>query len=86
MAGADDLHIRSLLNKNQFDDPLDEALNMGISSATWPLFGLLWPSGLFMAERLALRPVSDERILEMGCGLGLSSLVARRSPPATGTH
>lgn len=78
VAGADDLLIRSLLNKNQFDDPLDEALNMGITSATWPLFGLLWPSGLFMAERLALRPVSDERILEMGCGLGLSSLVAHR--------
>jgi len=78
VAGADDLLIRSLLDRNQFDDPLDEALNMGISSATWPLFGLLWPSGLFMAERLALRPVSDERILELGCGLGLSSLVAHR--------
>jgi predicted nicotinamide N-methyase len=76
--GADDLLICSLLDKNQFYDPLDEALNLGISSATWPLFGLLWPSGLQMAERMAQRPVTAERILEIGCGLGLSSLVAHR--------
>lgn len=78
VAGVDDLLIQSLLDKHQFYDPLDEALNLGISSATWPLFGLLWPSGLHMAERMALRPVSGERILEIGCGLGLSSLVAHR--------
>jgi predicted nicotinamide N-methyase len=76
--GVDDLLIRSLLDKNQFHDPLDEALNLGISSATWPLFGLLWPSGARMAERMALRPVTAERILEIGCGLALSSLVAHR--------
>jgi predicted nicotinamide N-methyase len=76
--GVDDLLIRSLLDKNQFHDPLDEALNLGISSATWPLFGLLWPSGQRMAERMAQRPVTSERILEIGCGLGLSSLVAHR--------
>ena len=78
VVGVDDLFIRSLLDKNQFHDPLDEALNFGISSATWPLFGLLWPSGQRMAERMALRPVSRERILEIGCGLGLASLVAHR--------
>ena len=76
--GVDDLVIRSLLDKNQFHDPLDEALNLGISSATWPLFGLLWPSGKRMAERMAQRSVTGERILEIGCGLGLSSLVAHR--------
>jgi predicted nicotinamide N-methyase len=52
---------------------------MGISSATWPLFGLLWPSGSRLAERMALRPVNpQERILEIGCGLALSSLVGHR--------
>jgi len=76
--GVDDLVIRSLLDKHQFHDPLDEALNLGISSATWPLFGLLWPSGMRLAERMARRPVSGERILEIGCGLGLASLVAHR--------
>ena len=76
--GVDDLLIRSLLDKNQFHDPLDEALNLGISSAAWPLFGLLWPSGMHLAERMARRPVTDERILEIGCGLGLASLVTHR--------
>jgi predicted nicotinamide N-methyase len=73
-----DLHIRSLLDRQQFSDPLGAALALGISSATWPLFGLLWPSGQMLAERLGRRVVSRERILEVGCGLGLASLVAHR--------
>jgi predicted nicotinamide N-methyase len=43
------------------------------------LFGLLWPSGAHLAARLALRPVrTSERILEVGCGLALASLVGHR--------
>jgi len=77
--GVEDLIIRSLLDKQQFHDPLGLALHMGISSATWPLFGLLWPSGSRLAERMALRHVNpQERILEIGCGLALSSLVGHR--------
>ena len=77
--GVDDLVIRSLLDKQQFHDPLGLALHLGISSATWPLFGFLWPSGSRLAERMALRPVNpQERILEIGCGLALSSLVGHR--------
>ncbi len=73
-----DLHIRSLLDRQQFSDPLGAALALGISSATWPLFGLMWPSGQMLAERLGRRVVGTERILEVGCGLGLASLVAHR--------
>lgn len=73
-----DLHIRSLLDRQQYSDPLGLALALGISSATWPLFGLLWPSGQLLAERLSRRRVRTERILEVGCGLGLASLVAHR--------
>ena len=77
--GVDDLIIRSLLDKQQFHDPLGLALHLGISSAMWPLFGLLWPSGSRLAARLARRPVNpQERILEIGCGLALSSLVGHR--------
>ena len=36
------------------------------------------PSGMHWADRMALRPVTTERILEIGCGLGLASLVAHR--------
>ncbi len=79
IAGEDDLQIRSLLDRQQHADPLGDAARLGISSAQWPLFGLLWPSGAHLAARLALRPVVlAERILEIGCGLGLASLVAHR--------
>ncbi len=79
IGGVDNLIIRSLLDKQQFADPLGEAERQGISSALWPLFGLLWPSGAHLAARLALRPVVlTERILEIGCGLGLASLVGHR--------
>jgi len=79
VAGADDLIIRSLLDRQQFFDPLGEAERMGISSAAWPLFGLLWPSGAQLASRMAARPVRlGERILEVGCGLALPSLVGHR--------
>ncbi|MDQ2927055.1 MAG: SAM-dependent methyltransferase, partial [Pseudomonadota bacterium] len=76
VTGVADLTIRSLLDRQQFADPFGNADRRGISSATWPLFGLLWPSGAHLAARLAARPVrAGERILEVGCGLALASLV-----------
>jgi len=77
--GAATLNIRSLLDRQQFADPLGDAQGLGISSAAWPLFGLVWPSGLHLAAAMAIRPLRvAERILEIGCGLGLASLVAHR--------
>ena len=79
IAGVADLRIRSLLDRQQFADPSGAAAALGISSAAWPLFGLLWPSGQRLAALMALRPVrADERILELGCGLALASLVSHR--------
>ena len=80
VAGVDDLVIRSLLDKQQFSDPQGDAERLGISSSLWPLFGLLWPSGSHLAARLGARTlVSTDRILEIGCGLGLASLVGHRA-------
>jgi len=79
IAGVDDLVIRSLLDRQQFADPDGAAERLGISSAAWPLFGLLWPSGALLAARLGARPVTaGEKILEIGCGLALASLVGHR--------
>ena len=79
IAGAGDLIIRSLRDRLQYVDPLGAAERQGISSAMWPLFGLLWPSAAHLASRLAARPVrANERILEIGCGLALASLAAHR--------
>jgi len=58
IAGVDDLIIRSLLDRQQFFDPDGDADRVGISSAAWPMFGLLWPSGSHLAARMALHPVS----------------------------
>ena len=79
VAGAHDLTMRSLLDRQQFTDPHGDALRQGITSATWPIFGLLWPSGAQLAARLAIRAlVAGERVLEIGCGLALASLVGHR--------
>lgn len=77
--GGEDLMIRSLRDRQQYYDPTGAAERLGICSASWPLFGLLWPSSIHMAQRLLLRPVREgERILEIGCGLALPTLVGRR--------
>jgi predicted nicotinamide N-methyase len=77
--GVDDLLIRSLTDRQQFHDPHGHAERIGISSASWPLFGMTWLSGMALAARLAQRDVrAGERILEIGCGLALPSLVAHR--------
>ena len=79
IAGVDDLLIRSLLDRQQFSDPSGAAERLGISSAAWPIFGLLWPSGVQLAARMAARVLRpQERILEIGCGLALASLVGHR--------
>ena len=70
-----DLHVRSLRDRNQFADPAGAAAAAGISSASWPLFGVLWDSGIVLADLMLDQPVEDLRILEVGCGLALSSLV-----------
>jgi predicted nicotinamide N-methyase len=83
VSGVGGLRIRSLLDRQQFSDPLGQAAALGISSATWPLFGLLWPSGAVLAERMvqhlaAPGLLAGARILEIGCGLALASLVGHR--------
>ena len=79
IAGAAPLQMRSLLDRQQFNDPLGAAARLGISSATWPLFGMLWPSGAHLAARMAMHALQPgQRILEVGCGLALASLVGHR--------
>ncbi|NLC36665.1 MAG: SAM-dependent methyltransferase, partial [Alcaligenaceae bacterium] len=77
--GGEELLIRSLLDRQQYYDPTGAAERLGICSASWPLFGLVWPSSIYMAQRLLQRSiVPGERILEIGCGLALPTLVGRR--------
>jgi predicted nicotinamide N-methyase len=70
--------IRSLKDRQQYADPHKAAQKAGVSSASWPLFGVLWPSGIMLADMMDSYPVKGLRVLEVGCGLGLASLVAHR--------
>lgn len=71
-------NIRSLKDKQQFSDDNKKAEALGISSATWPLFGVLWPSSRVLAATVCLFELEDKRVLEIGCGLGLSSIVLHK--------
>ncbi|MDB6061162.1 MAG: methyltransferase protein [Verrucomicrobiaceae bacterium] len=67
--------IYSLKNRDQFDDPNGVAERSGISSAMWPIFGMVWPAGLVLAEIMSTYNISQLKILELGCGLGFASLI-----------
>lgn len=43
-----------------------------------PYFGILWPAAEALSQYLCVNPdiVKNQRVLELGCGLGLPSLVA----------
>ncbi len=70
-----DIHIRCLIDKQQFSDPLGEAEALGISSAQWSLFGVIWDSSRILAQEMEYFDIRGKRILEVGCGIGLSSLL-----------
>ena len=73
-----DLTLRSLLDRVQYHDPDGEAERAGICPAAWPLFGQLWPSGQVLAGLMGTYELVGRRVLELGCGLGLASLVVHR--------
>lgn len=75
---GDDLQLRSLLDRQRFHDPLGEAEREGISSSAWPIFGLLWPSGRVLVHVMLAFELEGKRVLELGCGLALASLVVHR--------
>ncbi len=76
--GGDDYRLRALSDRQQFADPDGAAARAGISSALWSLFGQPWPAGRVLAEAMSAIEIQGKRIIEIGCGLGLSSLVLRR--------
>jgi len=72
-----EIHLRSLRDKQEFYDPLGEAESMGISSAQWSLFGVLWPSEHVLARAVEELDIQGKRVLEVGCGIGLASLLLK---------
>ena len=73
--GEMDIHVRTLRDKQQYDDKNQVAEKLGISSAIWPIFGVLWPSGYELANYMLSFDLGNRRVLEVGCGIGLASLL-----------
>lgn len=73
--GKRDIHMCALRDRQQFSDPQGIAERLGISSATWPIFGVLWPASKALAEFMDEYNTQGKRILEVGCGLALPSLL-----------
>jgi len=76
--GDTDIHLRTLRDNQQFSDDDGEAETLGISPATWPLFGIVWPSGEVLAHLMHEFEIAGKRILEVGCGIALASHVLNR--------
>ena len=73
--GKADIHLRTLRDKQEFLDVDNAAEKLGISSAQWPLFGVVWESSEILAQFMLDFDITDKRILEVGCGIGLTSLM-----------
>jgi predicted nicotinamide N-methyase len=73
--GDVDIHVRTLRDRLQYLDTDGVAEKLGISSATWPLFGVIWASGEVLAHVMFDYEITGKRILEVGCGIALASLV-----------
>jgi len=84
--GNTDIHVRTLRDRQEFSDPEHLAADLGISSANWALFGIIWASGEILANLMSEHDIEGKKILEIGCGIGLASLVLNsRSANITST-
>ncbi len=76
--GKTDIHVCTLRSRREFHDPNGIAEGLGISSALWPLFGVVWPSSLVLAHYISNYDTGSKRILEVGCGIALSSILLNK--------
>lgn len=76
--GGVEYRLRVLIDRQQFADPDGHAARLGISEAQWSLFGQCWPAGHLLAQAMHRFDIAGKRILELGCGIGLASLVLQR--------
>ena len=76
--GKIDIHLCTLRDNQEFHDPKGTAEKLGISSASWPIFGVVWPSSMVLAHFICDYETGSKRILEIGCGMGLSSLLLNK--------
>ena len=84
--GDVDIHVRTLRDNLQYLDIGGVAEKLGISSAAWPIFGVVWASSEVLAHHMLDYKIEGKRILEVGCGIALTSLLLNhRSADITAT-
>ncbi|XPV69219.1 MAG: class I SAM-dependent methyltransferase [Halarcobacter sp.] len=85
--GEIDIHLKTLRDKQEYSNKDVEQLSeYGISTATWSLFGVVWPSSKVLAHYMQDYDIENKRILEVGCGIALSShLLNNRDADITAT-
>ena len=73
-------NLKTLKDRNQYYDPQKLAERAGIPKAYWSLFGQLWPASQALAKVVKQLKLTGKkkRILELGCGLALPSLVLKK--------
>lgn len=76
--GGEPWCLRVLSDLQQFGDPDGHGERLGITPAQWSLFGQVWPSGRLLARAMHAFELEGQRILELGCGIALASLVLQR--------
>lgn len=76
--GKTDIHLCTLRNRQEFHDPEGIAEKLGICSAAWPIFGIVWPSSLVLAHHVSSLALGSKRVLEIGCGTAISSLLLNK--------
>jgi len=76
-----------------FDREVLAAIDKVETDRLCPLYGQIWPAAITLCEYLATylraKPMAGQRVLELGCGLALPSLVIARlggQVTATDTH
>lgn len=69
-----DIHLRTLRDLQQFGVDESTAVD-GMPLASWPLFGVVWESSEVLAHFLDDYDTESKRVLEVGCGIGLASLL-----------
>jgi predicted nicotinamide N-methyase len=75
---SNEFSICSLLDNQQFDKDDHEAAALGITSSNWSLFGIIWPASHILAAEISTFNFSGKRVLELGCGIGLASLLLHK--------
>lgn len=72
-----EIHIRSLRDVQEYQDDDNKALEAGITDTQWSISGVLWPASFVLASIMEKKDLKELRILEVGCGLALASIVSK---------